>query len=96
MFTPASFDSLPGMPFPAPGPSFPTKDEMANYLERYAGEARLPIRHGVRVERLARENGRYVVEAKDLLLDAARVVVASGPYRAPHVPTFANDLDPPR
>jgi putative flavoprotein involved in K+ transport len=94
LFTPASFDGLPGMPYPGPGPYFPTKDEMADYLERYAASATLPIRHGVRVERLSRESGRYVVEAKELRIDATRVVVATGPYRAPHVPSFATDVDP--
>jgi putative flavoprotein involved in K+ transport len=94
LFTPASFDGLPGLPFPAPGPSFPTKNEMADYLQRYAADIGLPIRHGVRVERLARDGGRYIVEAKDFRLTAARAVVATGPYRAPFVPNFAGDLDP--
>src|SRR6266568_961521 len=38
LFTPARFDGLAGMPFPAPASSFPTKDEMAAYLE--AGDQR--------------------------------------------------------
>ena len=33
LFTPAKFDGLEGMPFPAPPDSFPSKDEMAAYLE---------------------------------------------------------------
>src|SRR5437868_4146184 len=32
LFTPARLDSLDGMPFPAPPDSFPTKDQMADYL----------------------------------------------------------------
>jgi len=36
LFTPAQFDSLDGMRFPASRYAFPTKDEMANYLESYA------------------------------------------------------------
>uniref|UniRef100_UPI00329A5AE3 FAD-dependent oxidoreductase n=1 Tax=Salmonella enterica TaxID=28901 RepID=UPI00329A5AE3 len=35
LFTPAAFDSLPGMPFPAEPHTFPTKDEMADYLQTY-------------------------------------------------------------
>jgi len=30
LFTPAKFDGLPGMRFPAPANSFPTKDQMAD------------------------------------------------------------------
>ncbi len=32
LFTPARYDFLPGMSFPAPDLSYPTKDEMADYL----------------------------------------------------------------
>ena len=36
LFTPARYDGLDGMPFPGPPDAFPTKDEMADYLESYA------------------------------------------------------------
>ena len=63
LFTPAKFDSLAGMRFPAPRNSFPTKDEMADYLEAYAARFSLPVRSGVRVERLFKRGARYVVKA---------------------------------
>src|SRR6266545_5151055 len=49
LFTPASHDGLPGMRFPAPRTTYPTKDEMADHLEAYAARFRLPVRLGVRV-----------------------------------------------
>ena len=52
LFTPAKFDGLDGMPFPAPKNDFPTKDEMASYLEAYARRFKLPIRNGMRVRRV--------------------------------------------
>src|SRR5687767_11635430 len=48
LFTPASLNGLPGMPFPARSTHFPTKDEMANYLETYAARFALPVQFGVR------------------------------------------------
>ena len=63
LFTPARYDGLPGWPFPAPAWSFPTKDEMADYLEAYATRFDLPVRTGVRVDGLSREGDRYVVAA---------------------------------
>ena len=36
LFTPARYDGLDGKPFPATGHTFPTKDEMADYLEEYS------------------------------------------------------------
>src|SRR5215207_11613920 len=61
LFTPARYDGIAGMPFPAPAHAFPTKDEMANYLEAYAAHFELPVRTGVRVDRLSRGGGRYLV-----------------------------------
>jgi hypothetical protein len=61
LFTPARYDGLPGMPFPAPDGYFPTKDEMADYLGAYAARFDLPVRPGVRVDALKREEGRYLL-----------------------------------
>ena len=94
LFTPARFDGLEGMPFPAPPFSFPTKDEMANYLEAYAARFHLPVQTGVRVERLSREAGRFLVVAGDLRIEAEHVVVAMASFQEPRVPAFARELDP--
>jgi putative flavoprotein involved in K+ transport len=94
LFTPARYDGLGGMPFPAPGHTFPTKDEMADYLEAYAAEFQLPVRTGVRVDRLWREDDRFVATAGDRRYEAANVVVAMSSYQKPRVPGFAADLDP--
>jgi putative flavoprotein involved in K+ transport len=94
LFTPARYDGLPGWRFPAPGWSFPTKDEMADYLEAYATRFELPVRTGVRVERLFKHGDRFVVAAGSRRFEAERVVVASGAHRTPRVPDFASELDP--
>jgi len=44
LFTPARYDGLDGMPYPAPPHYFPTKDEMGDYLEAYAAHFQLPVR----------------------------------------------------
>jgi putative flavoprotein involved in K+ transport len=94
LFTPACLNGLPGWPFPASAWSFPTKDEMADYLEAYATRFDLPVRIGVRVDRLRREEGQFVVMSADHRFDADNVVVASGGFQSPRVPTFASELDP--
>src|SRR5437870_6375278 len=63
LFTPARYDGLPGLRFPAGRVTFPTKDEMADYLEAYAARFELPVQAGVRVDGLWREGDRYVVSA---------------------------------
>jgi putative flavoprotein involved in K+ transport len=94
LFTPAEFDGLPGMPFPAPAFSFPTKDEFADYLENYAAHFNLPVKTGITVKRLSQEGGRFTVQAADLRLEARQVVVAMANYQKPRLPDFADQLDP--
>ncbi|HVR78194.1 MAG TPA: NAD(P)-binding domain-containing protein, partial [Acidimicrobiia bacterium] len=47
LFTPNRFNSLPGLQIPGEDWGFPTKDELADYLESYASHFELPIHHGV-------------------------------------------------
>jgi putative flavoprotein involved in K+ transport len=94
LFSPAKYNGLPGWGFPAPRWSFPTKDEMGDYLEEYAARFELPVRSGVRVERLSKHGGRFVIEAGGRCFKADRVVVASGAYGTPRLPGFAAELDP--
>ncbi|HEV3496682.1 MAG TPA: NAD(P)-binding domain-containing protein [Actinomycetes bacterium] len=95
LYSPARVTGLPGMRFPAPPSSFPTKDQMADYLETYAAAFDLPVRTGVRVTRLAREDGGYLVTTDGPSFRCDNVVVASGTFgRTPYVPDFAGQLDP--
>jgi len=94
LFTPARFDGLAGMPFPAPAHAFPTKDEMANYLESYAAKFNLPIRTGVTVDRLTKRGDKFVVTAGNREFEAENVVVAMADFQRPRVPPFASELDP--
>src|SRR5262245_28804749 len=94
LFTPAKYDGLDGMPFPARGHYFPTKDEMANYLEEYARRFQLPVRSGARVDRLFRRGARFVAQAGTSEYEADHVVVAMAKYQRPKVPSFAVALAP--
>jgi putative flavoprotein involved in K+ transport len=94
LFTPARWDGLDGMPFPAPPHSFPTKDAMADYLETYAAHFKLPVRNGIRVERLRRDGRKYVVTSGDRTFVADHVVVAMSSYQAPRTPSFSAQLRP--
>lgn len=76
------------------GWSYPTKDEVADYLEAYAAWFELPVRGGVTVERLSKRDDRYLVTAGDRCFEAANVVVATGTWPTPKTPEFAPELDP--
>lgn len=95
LFTPARYDGLPGKRFPAPGWSYPGKDEVAAFMGAYAQEFELPVRTGVRVEglRAAQGQGRFEVLHDGRRMLADNVVVATGAYHVPKVPPFAGELD---
>jgi putative flavoprotein involved in K+ transport len=94
LFTPARYDGLPGWPFPAPGWSYPTARETADYLEAYAARFELPVRTGMTVDRLTKDGDRFIVECGEHAFEAGQVVVATGFYGTPSVPDFAAELDP--
>jgi putative flavoprotein involved in K+ transport len=94
LFTLARYTGLPGFPFPARGYAFPTKEQMADYLESYAERFQLPVRTSVRVDGLSKEGDHFVVTAGGLSFEAQQVVVAMANYQTPRVPVFARDLDP--
>ena len=94
LFTPARYAGLPGMRFPAPKDSFPTKEQVADYLVEYARSFHLPVRNGVRVDRLCKEDGRFVMSAGGRRFESENVVVAMANYQVPRIPAFAGELDP--
>lgn len=95
LYTPVKYDGLPGMPFPGSPWTFPLKDEVADYLEAYASRFELPVRTGVRVERVRASEGGYVVITDGQRIKADNVVVATGTFgRTPYLPEVAADLAP--
>jgi putative flavoprotein involved in K+ transport len=94
LFTPARYDGLPGMKFPAPAHSMPTKKQMADYLEAYAAKFELPVRTGVTVRKLSKLGDRFLVGTDGEQFEAENVVVAMSNYQMPKVPAFAAALDP--
>ena len=67
---------------------------MADYLEAYAKRFALDVRNGVTVERLSRDDGRFVLTCPDGTFTADNVIVATGSHRTPRTPDFAAELDP--
>lgn len=94
LFTPAQYDCLPGMSFPAPPDYFPTKDEMADYLEAYAAQFDLPVYTGAKVDQLTRQGDRFTLSAGNQRWEANNVIVAMATFQKPRIPAFARDLDP--
>ena len=92
LFTPPKYSSLPGWPMRLS--TFPTHIEMGDYLEDYARHFELPVRCGVRVNRLSRSAEGFRLETSTGALQAERVVIATGGYDVPTSPDFAAALAP--
>jgi putative flavoprotein involved in K+ transport len=93
LFSSARYSNLPGLSFPSPDDYFPTKDEMADYLEAYAAQFDLPIYLDTRVESLARDGECYTLHDDSQRFTADHVVIATGPFHHPNVPEIAEELD---
>ncbi|MCV2491819.1 NAD(P)/FAD-dependent oxidoreductase [Geodermatophilus sp. YIM 151500] len=92
--TAAEHDSLPDLPFPGDAGTYPGKDDVADYLERYAATPDLPVRLRTRVIRLRRSGDHFAAETPTGTLRARQVVVATGPFSVPRVPALAQHLAP--
>ncbi|MFK0001866.1 flavin-containing monooxygenase [Paenarthrobacter sp. NPDC090522] len=94
LFTPAKYDGLPGMPFPGDHLAFPTKDQLADFLEDYSRRFDLPLVLGARVDEVRQDADGFVVVAGEQRWHARNVVVATGGHQLPKRPDFAKDLGP--
>lgn len=93
LFTPAQFNGLPGLTFPAQKNYCPTKEEVADYLETYAAKHELPVKLNTTVFYVSKVNEGYEIESSSGTLFCENVVVASGYYAKPRIPEFAGRLD---
>lgn len=94
LFTPSQYDGLPGMDFPAPADTYPTRTQVADYLRAYATRFDLPVQLDTPVTRLERHGDRFVAHTTRGLLRAHQVVVATGPFQTPTIPAIGTGLDP--
>jgi len=93
LFTPRAYSALPYLGVPGDPNGFPTKDEMADYLENYATHFDLPVMLKTGIASLERTNGgfRTVTEAGEEIHSRA-VVLATGAYQRPAVPAISKEL----
>lgn len=94
LFTSARRSALPGLPFPGDPERYPTKDEVADYLEAYAQRFALPVHLNMPVTQVRPVDGGFEVQTPHGLQLTRTVVVASGPFQTPHIPRFASHLAP--
>jgi putative flavoprotein involved in K+ transport len=94
LFSPAAFSSMPGMPFPGAPCRYPTRDEVADYLEHFAAGLNVEIQTNTRVETIHQDGREFVVFTDDgQVLRASGIVAASGSFSNPYRPAFTSEAD---
>ncbi len=93
LFTPARYSGLPGMAFPAPEDTYPSKDDVGSYLTSYASSFDLPVKLNAKVVSLEQTGDKYLVRTADGVFGADQVVVATGPFQIPFVPPIVDEPD---
>jgi putative flavoprotein involved in K+ transport len=86
---PAWHDRFPSLKFDDVTPdTFPPKERMAKYFEDYAKLLKAPIRTGVAVTHVKRNEGRpgFTVTTSDGVIEAMNVIAATGPFQTPSYP----------
>jgi len=89
---PAWHDRFPGLEFDdIDADAFAPKERVAAYFEAYAQKFNAPIRTGVEVRKVTRNADRpgFTIETSEGVLQANRVVCATGPFQRPVIPAIA-------
>ncbi|GAB3330188.1 ArsO family NAD(P)H-dependent flavin-containing monooxygenase [Micromonospora halotolerans] len=95
LFSPARYSTLPGMPFDGDPDRYPHRDEVVDYLRRYADALDVEMRTRTRViaVRPGRGGGYLVSTDTGGDLPAVGVVAATGSFGNPYLPTLSGQSE---
>lgn len=92
LFTPKSYSSLPGMRLEGDKNAFPTKDEIADYLEAYAKRFLLPVKTETTVLKVQKIKSTFEVTTDKGIFHSKHVIIASGAFQKPFIPSISQSL----
>ncbi|MEI2358845.1 flavin-containing monooxygenase [Mesobacillus zeae] len=92
LFTPRSYSSLPGMKLAGNQETYPTKDEVADYLLEYARQFKLPHQMNTKVILIEEAPLKKKVVTNKGVYKADSVVIATGPFQTPFTHGFSTKL----
>ncbi|WP_025151357.1 NAD(P)/FAD-dependent oxidoreductase [Bacillus sp. H1a] len=92
LFTPKSYSSLPGMKLEGDENAFPTKDEIANYLEIYASHFSLPVQMETIVHKVQKIKNTFELSTDKGVFHSKHVIIASGAFQKPFIPSISKSL----
>ncbi|SHE12397.1 Uncharacterized oxidoreductase CzcO [Chlamydia abortus] len=92
LFTPRHYSSLPGLAMTGEGNGYPSKDEVARYLQTYAKRFSLNIQLNTELIRLQQDGSGFRCWTASGVIQARRIIVATGPFQRPYVPGFSQEV----
>lgn len=92
LFTPRMYSSLPGLVLDGDQHGFPSKDEIGDYLKRYADKFALPVALNTEVLSVTKHEESFCVETNKGMFIASNIVVATGPFQTKRLPSLSASL----
>jgi putative flavoprotein involved in K+ transport len=93
LVTPNWMTRMPGAEYDGDDPDgFMARDQVVAYFEAYIERFSLPIRYDVRVRSVERNGAGYLVHTNEATIAANNVVIATGLFQAPKIPTISASL----
>ncbi|MBG9546929.1 flavin-containing monooxygenase [Cytobacillus firmus] len=92
LFTPRQYSSLPGLQMRGPSEDFPTKDDIADYLNDYVKHFDLPVMLNTNVTQLNKlPDSSFIIETNRGIIKAQQVIIAAGAFQKPYIPPLSKD-----
>lgn len=88
LFSPAAFSGFPGVPFPGHKDHYPSRDEVVEFLTRYAAWLAVDIRTQTKVSHVTTTPDGFEVTTGDETLTADAVIAATGAFGNPYLPAI--------
>jgi putative flavoprotein involved in K+ transport len=92
LFSPAKYNALPGLPIALDGDVRPTKNQMADYFDRYIDHFELPVETNVEVISIKLINGIYAIHTHRGDFTCDRLIMANGMSQHPIIPEWVYKL----
>lgn len=90
LFSPATWSSIPGWMMPPVAEGYPSRDHVLVYLEQYEQRYQFPVERPVWVDSVERTAAGLLVRAGTRSWLARAVVSATGTWRHPYIPAYAD------
>jgi putative flavoprotein involved in K+ transport len=93
LVTPNWTVTLPGHPYAGDDPDgYMPRDRIVDFLEGYAAAVAAPVRAGVEVEAVSKNDDRFTLRTSEGELGANAVLLATGAYQRPHRPPISTAI----